>query len=83
MRMPEHPVSLSPAEIEELNHKLSHMRHDINNYLTLMVAAAELIRRDPGSLEKRVTTILDQVPRATTTLAQFSAEFEKTFGIKK
>jgi hypothetical protein len=83
MRMPEHPVSLSPVEIEELNLKLSRMRHDINNYLTLMVAAAELIRRDPQSSDRRVTTILDQVPRATTALAQFSAEFEKAFDIKR
>jgi hypothetical protein len=83
MRMPEQPVSLSPAQIEELNRKLSHMRHDINNHLSLIVAASELIRHQPDTLERRVTTLLEQVPRVTNALAAFSAEFEKTFGIKR
>jgi hypothetical protein len=81
--MPEHPVSLSPEQIEELTHKLSHMRHDINNHLSLIVAAGELIRHQPETAEKRVNTLLDQVPRVSNALAAFSAEFEKAFGIKR
>jgi hypothetical protein len=83
MRVPEDPVSLTPDQIAELNSKLSHMRHDINNHLSLIVAASELIRHQPETAEKRVNTLLDQVPRVTNALAAFSAEFEKAFGIKR
>lgn len=83
MRVPEDPVSLTPEQIAELNSKLSHMRHDINNHLSLIVAAGELIRHQPETAEKRVNTLLDQVPRVSNALAAFSAEFEKIFGIKR
>jgi len=44
MALPTKPVTLSVAELQELNRKLSDMRHDINNHLSLMVAALELVR---------------------------------------
>jgi hypothetical protein len=44
MAFPTEPVTLSVGQLQELNRKLSDMRHDINNHLSLMVAALELIR---------------------------------------
>jgi hypothetical protein len=44
MTLPTAPVTLTIGELEDLNRKLSDMRHDINNHLSLMVAALELIR---------------------------------------
>jgi len=44
MAFPTEPVTLTVGELQELNRKLSDMRHDINNHLSLMVAALELIR---------------------------------------
>ena len=44
MALPTGPVTLTVGELLELNRKLSDMRHDINNHLSLMVAALELIR---------------------------------------
>jgi len=44
MALPTNPVTLSSGELKELNQKLSDMRHDINNHLSLIVAALELIR---------------------------------------
>ena len=44
MALPSEPVTFSPGELQELNRKLSDMRHDINNHLSLIVAALELIR---------------------------------------
>lgn len=44
MALPGEPITLSVKELEQLNRKLSDMRHDINNHLSLMVAALELIR---------------------------------------
>lgn len=44
MALPTEPVTLTVGELQELNRKLSDMRHDINNHLSLMVAALELVR---------------------------------------
>jgi hypothetical protein len=44
MALPSQPVTLPVKDLEQLNRNLSDMRHDINNHLSLMVAALELIR---------------------------------------
>ena len=81
--MPDQPVTLSVEQIEELNRKLSTMRHDINNNLSLMMAAVELIRYKPQTLERMITTLLEQAPKVTQAVNQFSTEFEKSFGITR
>ena len=74
-------MTLTVEQIEELNRKLSHMRHDINNNLSLILAATELIRHKPQALERMVNTLIEQPPKVTEAIARFSAEFEKSFGI--
>ncbi len=81
MTLPSQPVTLTVEQIEELNRKLSNMRHDINNNLALILAATELIRHKPHSLERMIGTLSEQPPKVTTAIAKFSSEFEKTFGI--
>jgi hypothetical protein len=81
MTLPSQPVTLTVEQIEELNRKLSHMRHDINNNLSLILAATELIRHKPQSLERMIGTLVEQPPKVTESIARFSAEFEKAFGI--
>jgi hypothetical protein len=44
MALPTEPVTLTVGELQELSRKLSDMRHDINNHLSLMVASLELVR---------------------------------------
>ncbi len=83
MLLPNEPVTLTPEQIAELNSKLSKMRHDINNYLALIIAAAELIRFKPDSTERMLNTMAEQPQKITADIAKFSAEFEKTFGIKR
>ncbi len=83
MGLPSQPVTLTVEQIDELNRKLSTMRHDINNNLSLMMASVELIRYKPQTLERMITTLLEQSPKVTQTISQFSAEFEKTFGITR
>jgi hypothetical protein len=83
MTLPSQPVTLSVDQIAELNRKLSHMRHDINNNLSLILAATELIRHKPQSLERMLGTLTEQPPKVTESIARFSAEFEKTFGIMR
>jgi hypothetical protein len=83
MGMPAEPVTLTPEQIAELNGKLSAMRHEINNNLSLLVAALELIRFKPDMREKMVATIGEQPQKIMRQIQGFSAEFEKTFGITR
>jgi len=83
MALPTEPATLTADEIAELNKQLSVMRHDINNHLSLIMAAVELIRRKPEALERMSNTLLDQPPRITEAMTKFSAIFERAFGIKR
>jgi hypothetical protein len=83
MRMPSEPVNLSVDEIKELNHKLATLRHDINNHLSLIMAATELIRHKPQMMERMMATLVEQPSKITTAISKFSTEFEQTFGITR
>jgi len=83
MPFPKEPVTLSVEQLTDLNQKLSDMRHDINNHLSLIVAAMELIRHKPDSAQRMVATMGEQPARIGASLKKFSAEFEKTFGISR
>ncbi len=83
MGIPSNAVTLTPEQVAELNRKLSRMRHDINNHLSLIIAATELLRFKPEVREKMATTLADQAPRITDDIAKFSEEFEKAFGITR
>ncbi len=81
--LPKQAVTLSVEQIAELNHKLSSMRHAINNQLSVVVAAAELIRLKPQILEERLTAMRHSLDKLTQAVNEFSAEFERTFGITR
>jgi hypothetical protein len=81
MKLPSQPVTLTVEQVAELNNKLSHMRHDVNNNLALMLAAVELIKHKPQALERMLGTLVEQPPKVTQSIAKFSTEFEKVFGI--
>ncbi len=83
MALPQTPVTLTPEQIEELNEKLSKTRHDVNNCLSLIVAAIELTRRKPELAARMTDTIAQQPDKIINELRDFSAEFEKTFGITR
>lgn len=83
MTLPPQPVTLSVPEIDELNRRLSTMRHDINNHLSLMMAALELVRRKPEAVERMAGTLAEQPGKITEAMTKFSLDFEKSFGIKR
>jgi hypothetical protein len=83
MRMPTEPVVLSVEQVEALNQRLSTLRHDINNSLSLMLAAAELIRHKPTMAERMMSTLTEQPPKIAAAMTQFSTEFEDLFGISR
>ena len=83
MGLPEQPVMLTPAQVGELNEKLSKMRHDINNNLALMMAAGELARLKPDLTDKMLGRLIEQPAKITAQIKEFSAAFEKTLQITR
>jgi hypothetical protein len=81
MGLPSQVVSLSPEEVAELHRGLSEMRHSINNHLTLMVTAFELMRRKPESAERMVANLIDQPSKIREDVTRFSADLERTLHI--
>ncbi len=76
-------VSLTAEQIQDLSKQLSTMRHDINNSLSLVLAAAEVIRRKPEAVERMTVTLTDQPRKVTDAMQKFSASFESALGIVK
>jgi hypothetical protein len=83
MAVPEQPTPLTQEQLIELNRKLSFMRHEVNNHLSLVVAALELVRFRPEMRDKMLATLGEQPPKIMSEISKFSAEFEKTFGITR
>ncbi len=79
MNVPTGPVTLTPEQIVELNQRLSTLRHDVNNHLSLILAAAELIRAKPQAAERMVATLLEQ-PRK---ISEAMQKFEQTLAIRR
>ena len=83
MGLPSQAVSLSPGEVAELSRKLSEMRHNINNHLTLMVTALELLRRKPESAERMVSNLAEQPPKIREDISRFSEDLENALQITR
>jgi len=83
MALPEQPVTLSPEQIADLNKKLATMRHDINNNLSMVMAAAELAKLKPEMADKMLTRLLEQPGKISAQLKDFSAEFERVLNITR
>ena len=83
MALPTEPVTLSVQQLEELNRKLSTLRHDINGDLALIVAAGELMKLNPDILQRMLSTLMEQPPKIRDKVDRFSAEMEKLVGITR
>ena len=83
MAVPSTPITITPEQLKDLNEHLTHMRHEINNQLALVVAALELVRFKPDLRDRMLETVGQQPPRITAEVAKFSNEFERIFGITR
>jgi hypothetical protein len=83
MAVPEQAITVTPQQIEQLHQKLAKMRHNVNNNLSLVVAALELIRRKPEMAERLLDNISQQPEKIITELKAFSEEFEKALNISR
>jgi hypothetical protein len=83
MALPSQPVTLSVEQIAQLNKKLSALRHDINNHLSLITASIELIRFKPEMTEKMISSANEQPLKISNAINKFSDEFESLLGITR
>src|SRR5712671_4250950 len=83
MALPTEPVTLSVEQIEELNRKLSTMRHDVNNHLMLIMTAVELFRLKPESSERMLTMLVEQPQKIAANITKFSGELESALRITR
>lgn len=80
MGFPNQSVTLTVEQIAELRAKLSNLRHDVNNHLSLILGAAEVIRLKPQLTERMTATLTEQPSKIMEALARFSGELEKALG---
>jgi hypothetical protein len=83
MGLPQEPVSLTPDEVARLNRHLSDTRHSINNHLTLISTALELMRRKPESIPRMLDSLAEQPQRIRDEVVQFSDAFERALNIHR
>ena len=83
MALPTEPVTLNVAQIEELNRKLSMLRHDVNNHLMLIMTAVELLRLKPESGERMLNMMAEQPQKIGAAITQFSGELESALRITR
>jgi aspartokinase len=83
MALPTEPVTFTPEQVAELNSQLSIMRHDVNNHVSLIMAAVELIRQKPQVAERMLNTVAEQPSKIAESIKKFSTEFSHAFGISR
>ncbi len=74
--MIDNSIALSPEQIAEVHKRLSSMRHNVNNHLSLIVAASELVRRKPEVAPRMIENILLQPERINSEVRDFSEALE-------
>ena len=83
MAKPTEPVALSMEQIGELNQKLSELRHDMNNSLSLIAATVALIRHRPTVTEQMWNTLTEQPRKISESFSQFTRDLEAVLHITR
>ena len=71
------PLTLTSGEVAALYDKLRMARHNINNSLSMIIAAAELVKLKPDAAPRLVDQILEQPDKIMAELTQFGLDFEE------
>jgi len=83
MGQPISPITLTEEQVRDLHHKLGLMRHEVNNQLSLIIAALEMIRFRPESRDRMMETLSQQPLKIQEELARFSDKFEQALGLSR
>ena len=81
MVLPDQPITLSVEQIKELNEKMSDMRHDVNNHLSLLMAGIEVVRVKPEMAERMFIKMNEQPAKISRAIGKFSEAFDQALGI--
>ncbi|MBI1842412.1 MAG: hypothetical protein HYR88_16365 [Verrucomicrobia bacterium] len=73
-------MTLEPQQISTLLTEFASTRHDINNALSLISAAAELIRMNPDTLPRMLPTMNDQPAKIGVSMQKFMSILEANLG---
>jgi hypothetical protein len=82
MALPTEPLTLSVQQVEELSQHFSFFRHDVNNSVGLVGAAAELMRYSPDAAKRWGVTLVEQPPRIAGKTREFIGEAERVLTIR-
>lgn len=73
-------ITLNADQVAALCSQLSEMRHKVNNYLTLITAAAEIMQRKGEALPRMLDSIMQQPNKINQEIQRFSEAMETTLG---
>lgn len=83
MPLPSEPVTLTIAQVAELQKKLAELRHNVNNNLSVIIASAEILQRKPEFPEKILAGLAEKPHKIAESVMQFSRELETALGIRR
>jgi hypothetical protein len=83
MALPTEPITLSVEQIDELNRKLSMMRHDVNGKLSLITLALGAFQLQPESGERWLNVMAEQPQKIVADITQFSRDMEAALRITR
>jgi len=83
MPLPSEPVTLNVEQIAELSKKLASMRHDVNNNLSLIMAAVEIFRRRPEAAARMLDSLSEQPHKIAKSVTEFTNELEKALRVTR
>src|ERR1041385_3323566 len=82
MELPTEPLTLTVQQIGDLSQHFSFFRHDVNNSVGLIGAAAELMRYSPDAAKRWSATLVEQPPRIAGKTREFIGETERVLTIR-
>jgi hypothetical protein len=77
MELPKEPVTFAPEQLVKLIRTFSECRHNVNNHLTMIIGAAELVRRKPEMAERMSVSLTEQARKIEGEMKNLSGEFER------
>ena len=70
-------VLLTAEQARDLHKLLSDCRHNVNNHVSLIMSAMELVQLKPDATPKMLKTATDQSKKVSEEVIRFSTEFER------
>lgn len=77
MSLHKQELTLTAEQINSIRQKLSELRHNVNNHLSLLTAAAEILARKPELAQKISQNLIEQPQKIVEEIKSFSDFLEK------